>query len=468
MNRVMVLNVVGMTPALLASAPNLSRLAASGAMRPIDTVTPAVTTTVQSTYLTGSLPRDHGIVANGWYFRELSEVLLWRQSNRLVSGEMVWDAAKRRNPEFTCAQLFWWYNMYSSADWSVTPRPMYPADGRKLPDIYSEPPQLRDELQAKLGQFPLFRFWGPAADIVSSRWIADCALDVFERQLPTLTLVYLPHLDYNLQRLGPDHPRIAQDVAEVDALCGRLIDAARSAGAEVVALSEYGITAVSRPVHINRALREAGFIRVREELGRELLDAGASRAFAMADHQIAHVYVRDPADIPAVASILRNLPGVERVLDDAGKRELGLDHARSGELVAISDAKSWFTYYYFLDEARAPDFARTVDIHRKPGYDPVELFVDPAIPLPKLKIASRLLRKAIGMRYLMDVIALDATLVKGSHGRPTDESEDGPLFITSAPALVGAGPIAATDVKALLLDHVFGTAGQQQSARLVA
>jgi predicted AlkP superfamily pyrophosphatase or phosphodiesterase len=437
-------------------------------MRPIDTVTPAVTTTVQSTYLTGTLPRDHGIVANGWYFRELSEVLLWRQSNRLVSGEMVWDAARRENPEFTCAQLFWWYNMYSSADWSVTPRPMYPADGRKLPDIYAEPPQLREELQAKLGQFPLFRFWGPAADIVSSRWIADCALDVFERHRPTLTLVYLPHLDYNLQRLGPDHPRIAQDVAEVDALCGRLIDAASGAGAEVIVLSEYGITEVSRPVHINRALREAGFIRVREELGRELLDAGASRVFAMADHQIAHVYVRDPADIPAVASLLRSIPGVERVLDDAGKREMGLDHPRSGELVAIADARSWFTYYYFLDEARAPDFARTVDIHRKPGYDPVELFVDPTIPLPKLKIASKLLRKAIGMRYLMDVISLDATLVKGSHGRPTDKPEDGPLFITSAPDLVGAGPIAATDVKALLLDHVFGKAGRQQTARLVA
>ncbi len=464
----MVLNVVGMTPALLASAPNLSRLASTGAMRPIDTVTPAVTTTVQSTYLTGTLPRDHGIVANGWYFRDLSEVLLWRQSNRLVSGEMVWDAARRENPEFTCAQLFWWYNMYSSADWSVTPRPMYPADGRKLPDIYAEPPQLRDELQAKLGQFPLFRFWGPAADIVSSRWIADCALDVFERHRPTLTLVYLPHLDYNLQRLGPDHPRIAQDVAEVDALCGRLIDAASGAGAEVIVLSEYGITEVSRPVHINRVLREAGFIRVREELGRELLDTGASRAFAMADHQIAHVYVRDPADIPAVASLLRNIPGVERVLDDAGKRELGLDHPRSGELVAIADARSWFTYYYFLDDARAPDFARTVDIHRKPGYDPVELFVDPAIPLPKLKIASKLLRKAIGMRYLMDVISLDATLVKGSHGRPTDKPEDGPLFITSAPDRVGAGPIAATDVKALLLDHVFGKAGRQQTARLVA
>ena len=314
---------------------------------------------------------------------------------------------------------------------------MYPADGRKLPDIYTTPAGLRDELQQRLGQFPLFRFWGPAADIVSSRWIGRCALDVFERQRPTLTLVYLPHLDYNLQRLGPDHPRIAQDVAEVDQVCGELIEAAQRAGARVIVLSEYGITAVSKPVHINRALREAGYIQVREELGRELLDAGASRAFAVADHQIAHIYVAEPALVPEVKALVEALPGVERVLDEAGKRQAGLDHPRSGELVAISRADSWFTYYYLLDEARAPDFARTVDIHRKPGYDPVELFLDPQLPLAKARIAWRLAQKILGFRYLMDVISLDATLVKGSHGRPTDRAEDGPLFISSEPELAG-------------------------------
>ena len=468
MNRTVVLNVVGMTPALLRHAPHLSRLAAEGAMRPLTTVTPAVTTTVQSTFLTGMLPRDHGIVANGWYFRDLSEVLLWRQSNRLVSGEMVWDAARKLDAEFTCAQLFWWYNMYTSADWSVTPRPMYPADGRKLPDIYTQPPGLRDELQERLGQFPLFRFWGPAADIVSTRWIAECALDVLQRQRPTLTLVYLPHLDYNLQRLGPDDPAIAKDVADVDALCGRLIAAARGMDARVVVLSEYGITAVDRPVHVNRALRQAGLLAVREELGRELLDAGASRAFALADHQIAHIYVRNPSDIDAVAGIVAALPGVEKVLDAEGKRALGLDHERSGELVAIAEARSWFTYYHFLDESRAPDFARTVDIHRKPGYDPVELFIDPQITLPKLRIAAKLARKAIGMRTLMDLISLDATLVKGSHGRPTDRAEDGPLFISSEAALLDEGPVAATSVKPLLLRHLFGRTGDQPLERLVA
>lgn len=458
MRRTMVLDVVGLTPSLLEHAPNLKALAAGGAMRPLATVTPAVTTTVQSTFVTGALPREHGVVANGWYYRDLAEIWFWRQSNHLVGGERLWDAGKRRDPSFTCAKLFWWYNMYASADYSVTPRPMYAADGRKLPDLYSQPPRLRDELQRELGQFPLFRFWGPTADIESTRWIGRSALRVFDRERPTLTLVYLPHLDYSLQRFGPDFFGVEREVAAVDEVCGELIAAARAAGAEVVALSEYGITEVSNPIHVNRALRQAGWLRVREELGREQLDPGASDAFAVADHQVAHVYVARPELLPEVARLLRSLPGVERVLDDAGKRELGLDHPRSGELVAISDARSWFTYYHFLDDDRAPDYARTVDIHRKPGYDPVELFVDPKLRLPKLRIATRLAQKTIGMRCLMDVISLDATLVHGSHGRPTDRAEDGPLFITTRPDLLGKGPVAATDVKSLLLEHVFGIA----------
>jgi len=465
--RTVVINVVGMTPALMPFAPNLSRLAQAGGQRPLTTVLPAVTTTVQSTLVTGTLPRDHGIVANGWYFRDTAEVWLWRQSNHLVHGEKVWDAGKRRDPAFTCAKLFWWYNMYATADLTVTPRPMYPADGRKLPDIYTQPADLRDELQARLGQFPLFRFWGPAADIVSSRWIADCALHMLATRRPTLTLVYLPHLDYNLQRLGPNHPAIAKDVAEVDALCGELIAAAARADAHVVVLSEYGITEVSRPVHINRALREAGLLRVRDELGREQFDAGASDAFAVADHQLAHVYVRRSELIEPVANLLRRLPGVESVMDAAAMRVHGLDHPRSGELVAVSDAHSWFTYYHFLDDARAPDYARTVDIHRKPGYDPVELLIDPAFAFPKLAVARRLAKKLLGFRYLMDVISLDATIVRGSHGRPTDRPEDGPLFITSAPELLADGPVPATAVKALLLDHVFGAA-EPHRRRLVA
>lgn len=457
MTPTLVLDVVGLTPELLPHAPNLNALARQGGMRPLATVLPAVTTSVQSTMLTGLAPCAHGIVANGWYFRDLAEIWLWRQSNRLVQGEKVWEAARRRDASFTCAKMFWWYNMYAAVDYAVTPRPMYLADGRKLPDIHSHPAALRDELQAELGEFPLFRFWGPGADIVSSRWIAEATLHVMRTKRPTLTLAYLPHLDYDLQRFGPRHPGIAAQVAAVDALCGPLIDEARRQGAHVVALSEYGITEVSRPIHINRALRVAGWLKVRSERGLELLDAGASDAFAVADHQIAHIYVARPELRREVAACVAALPGVEAVLDEAGKRAAGLDHERSGELVAVAAADSWFTYYHFLDDAKAPDFARCVEIHRKPGYDPAELFIDPKIRLPRLAVATRLARKLLGMRYLMDVIGLDAGIVRGSHGRPTDRPEEGPLVISSAPELLpGDGPVPAAAVKQLLLDHLFG------------
>ncbi len=467
MNRTLVLDVVGLTPALLAHAPNLSALAKRGGMRPLDTVVPAVTTTVQSTFVTGALPREHGIVGNGWYFRDLSEIWLWRQSNRLVGGEKLWEAARSRRPVVHLRQAV--LVVQHVFDRGLRGHAAADVSGRR-PQASRYPHSPGRAARRTAGHARAsFRCSASGArrrTSTSTRWIGKSALHVLGKYKPTLTLVYLPHLDYNLQRLGPNHPDIARDVAQVDEVCGELIDAAQSAGAHVVALSEYGITEVSRPVHINRALRQAGWLRVRDELGRDQLDAGASEAFAVADHQIAHVYVARPELVDKVANVLRALPGVERVLDEAGKREMGLDHPRSGELVAIARPDSWFTYYHFLDDARAPDYARTVDIHRKPGYDPVELFIDPALPLAKLRIAMRLAQKMIGMRYLMDVISLDATLVKGSHGRPTDRADEGPLFISSAPELLGEGPVAATEVKRLLLDHIF--ASRVASARRAA
>jgi predicted AlkP superfamily pyrophosphatase or phosphodiesterase len=456
LRRTLVLNVVGLTQDLLRFAPNLAKLAQQGGTRPITPMLPAVTCAVQSTYLTGKMPSEHGIVGNGWYFRDLAEVWLWRQSNRLVAGEKIWETAKKINPAFTAAKLFWWYNMHSTADIAVTPRPCYPADGRKIPDIYTNPPALRNELQQKLGAFPLFHFWGPTADIVSSAWIAKCASHVEAAYHPTLSLVYLPHLDYDLQRLGPEHSDVPAAVAEVDALCGELIAEAQRDGRAVVVLSEYGIVPVSGSVGINRALRVAGLLAYREELGREMLDPGASAAFAVADHQIAHVYVKDAANIPKVKALIEGLPGVERVLDEAGKKVMGLAHANAGELVAIAESDRWFSYPWWLDEAKAPDYARTVDIHRKPGYDPLELFIDPAIVAPKLKIALKLAKRKLGMRTLMDFIPLDESLVKGSHGRAPDDPAKGAIFITTEAGLLPEGEIPAVAVKDLLLAHVFG------------
>ncbi|MGI9521658.1 MAG: alkaline phosphatase family protein [Hyphomicrobiaceae bacterium] len=460
MNKTLVILVVGLSPDLVGEhTPHLRRLATRGGQRGLKTTTPAVTCTTQSTLLTGAPPSVHGAVANGWYFRDLAEVWFWRQSNHLVDGEKIWESGRARDPDFTTAKMFWWYNMYASAEWSATPRPMYPADGRKIPDHYTYPGGLHDELDQRFGQFPLFKFWGPTANIESSEWIARATLHVMGTRDPTLTLTYLPHLDYNLQRLGPDltHPRLIADLKEIDELCGELIEVAETEGREVIVVSEYGITPVTDAVHINRALRRAGLLAVRvEEHGREQLDAGASDAFAVADHQLAHIYVKKPDQIAIVQSLIANLEGVEVVLDEEGKRAYALDHPRSGELVAISRADRWFSYYYWLEDDKAPDYARTVDIHRKPGYDPVELFVDPAIRWPMLSVGWRLTKRKLGMRQLLDVISLkDTTLVKGSHGRVTDDGNYGPLVISSRGDLLPEGDVEAVDFKKLVLDHVF-------------
>ncbi|MEM0981996.1 MAG: nucleotide pyrophosphatase/phosphodiesterase family protein [Cyanobacteria bacterium P01_H01_bin.58] len=455
MQKTVVINVVGLSSRLIGNhTPKLKRWMEAGQLATIQPVLPAVTCTAQSTYLTGQWPSQTGIVANGWYFRDDCEVKFWRQSNKLVQAPKIWEVARQKNPSFTCANQFWWYNMYSTVDYAVTPRPMYPADGRKLPDIYTQPAELRPQLQAELGQFPLFKFWGPATSVAASQWIADSAKWVEARESPTLTLIYLPHLDYCLQKIGCAPDQIAKDLTEIDDLCGDLINFYENLGAQVIVLSEYGITPVNKPVHINRLLREAGLLQVREELGLELLDAGASQAFAVADHQLAHVYINDPKVQSTVKHLLEATDGIDLVLDDAGKHEYHLDHGRAGELVAVAAPEAWFTYYYWLDDRCAPDFARTVDIHRKPGYDPVELFIDPQLKAPKLKIASKLLQKKLGFRYLMDMIPLDPTLVKGSHGHLTQNPEDCPVFITRQSQLLQQSSISAIDVFNLMLDHL--------------
>ncbi len=442
--RTVILDIVGLTPRLLGPAmPRLTAFAEQHGLQRIRPALPAVTCTAQSTYLTGMPPAQHGCVANGWYDRALAEHHFWKQSNALVQGPKLWEKCRAARPGFTCAKLFWWYNMYSSADWSVTPRPLYPADGRKVFDIHTHPADLRPTLKRELGPFPFPSFWGPTAGLPSSQWIAASARWIEEQHRPDLSLVYLPHLDYNLQRLGPDDPRCAEDCRAIDTLVGELLDFYVQRGVRPVVLSEYGIVPVRRAVALNRVLRARGWITVKDELGRELLDCGASAAFAIADHQVAHIYVRDPALVPAVRDALAATPGVAQVLDRAAQRELGLDHARAGDLVVFAEEDSWFTYYYWEDDAKAPDFARCVDIHRKYGYDPVELFLDPQLAFPKLRVAAKLLRKVLGFRMLMDVIPLDPSLVKGSHGVcPRDERD--------WPVLLGAGtadtPLTATAV----------------------
>jgi len=434
--------------------PQLTAWSRRGKTAHVSTVLPAVTCSVQATYLTGAQPNRHGIVGNGWYFRDECEVKFWRQSNRLVEAEKIWEIARRQDPTFTCANLFWWYNMYSSVDYAVTPRPMYLADGRKFPDVYADPPELRTVLQERLGTFPLFQFWGPATTIGCSKWIAEAAKYVEEQHRPTLSLVYLPHLDYALQRHGPASPAIEKDLREIDEVCGDLIRFYEERDTKVIVLSEYGVGEVSSVIHLNRLLRKEGLISVREERGRELLDPGASKAFAVADHQVAHVYVNDPELLAKVRGLLEVTSGIEQVLDEAGKQAHQIDHQRSGEFVVIAKPDTWFSYYYWLDDQKAPDFARTVDIHRKPGYDPAELFIDPAIALPKLRVGSHLLKKRLSIRSLLEVIPLDASLVKGSHGRRPESPLHGPLCIVSDASLLATDSIDASQICDLMLRHL--------------
>ncbi|MDE0936543.1 MAG: alkaline phosphatase family protein [Mariniblastus sp.] len=404
MPRVCVINVVGLTPKLLQYAPNLAAVGNSVAWK---SPLPAVTSTSQATLLTGLAPRDHGIVANGWYYRDTQEIRFWQQANSLIQGKKFYDNVET-------AKMFWWFNQGSGVRYSCTPKPHYGCDGSKVFDVLDF---TECDLTTSIGPFPFFSFWGPHAGLPSTQWIAEATALVMRRKKPQLTLAYLPHLDYDFQRFTSHDP---ERVKEVDNCAAQIIQAAEEIGAQVVVVSEYGLVPVDQPIHLNRVLRNSGLLNIRSGPFGEMLIPAESKAFAVADHQLAHIYVANQADIPFVQNTLDAVPGVAAVVAPG---ELELDHPRSGELIALAEPNAWFTYYYWLKDRQAPDFAATVDIHRKPGYDPCELFMT-----SKIRAIRKLIRKKIGMRYAMDVIPLDASLVKGSHGL-NPNADDGPLVI---------------------------------------
>ncbi len=443
------INAVGLTGRLLPYAPRLDALAKQGWSRPLVEVAPAVTCTAQATLLTGKSPQEHGIVANGWLFRDTGEVRFWQQSNALLEAEPIYATARRlaeaRGRRFRAAKLFWWFNQGAEVALSATPKPYYGADGNKAFGITGRPEGFCEGLENQLGPFPFPSFWGPRAGLPCTEWIAQAAAQVVARERPELTLVYLPHLDYEPQRRGPSGCAMPRLVGELDTACAPLLDAAKREGARVWIVSEYGHCDVRRPVLLNRVLREAGLLTVRPGPFGEMLDTFESRAFAVCDHQLAHVYTargdqkaldRAQAAITATAGVARMLAGNER-------GEIGLDHPRSGELVIVAERDSWFAYPYWLDDRQAPDFARTVDIHRKPGYDPCELFLDPKLAWPMGRVIRRLVQKKLGFRTLFDVIPLDPTLVKGSHGLPAALEPDRPILIGDGPAPLGSMPMAS-------------------------
>jgi hypothetical protein len=420
MRKIACLNVVGLTRDLLRSMPRISERF-TGNIRSLRPVLPAVTCSVQASMLTGlSVGRNrkdgssgHGIVANGWYDRDLKEVRFWQRPDSLVHGEKVWQAAARRDQSdgFTCANLFWWHNAYSDCEINLQVRPIYKADGRKLPDCHSKPAGLRERLQSKLGPFPLFRYWGPMADISSTKWIADATAEIAQSEKPTLLLNYLPYMDYPLQQFGPGDTRTYAAADQLDDLLEELLQKLETAGYRPVLVSEYGVEStqtINAAIPINRILREHNLLSIRIEDGLDTLDPGACRAFAVVDHQIAHVYHDAQIELPEIPYC----------------RPAVIDHPRAGETVLLADHGYWFTYDFWLDDDKAPDYARTVDIHRKPGYDPRELFLTAG----RRELAYKFMKKNLGFRQYLDVIPLDTSLVRGTHGRVDLSSDSGPVI----------------------------------------
>jgi len=454
MRPLIVLDTVALTSSHLVHAPRLQALARTGWQRPLREVLPAVTCTTQATLLTGQTAEGHGIVGNGWLWRDTGEVRFWQQSNRLLQAEPLYQTARRRAAErgrsLRYGKLFWWFNQGAAVDFSVTPKPHYGADGNKAFGILGTPDGLTARLERNLGPFPFANFWGPKAGLASTQWIARAAADVIQVERPDLTLVYLPHLDYDTQRFGPQACDLPRLVGELDAACGPLLEAAQATGARLWVVNEYVHLQVNRAIEPNRALRRAGLLTARPGPFGETLDTFASRGFAVCDHQAAHVYVNEAAAVQRIREVLVGLPGVARVFAGEERGELGLNHPRAGDLVALSAPDAWFAYPYWLEDRQAPDFARTVDIHRKPGYDPCELFFDPALWWPKGRAALRLLEKKLGMRTLFDVVPLDPTLVKGSHGLPVGAGPDRPVLIGDGPAPAG-DEVAMTAVRDLIL-----------------
>jgi hypothetical protein len=461
MQPLVLLNTVGLTTRHLPHAPRLNALAETGWRRTLLEVIPAVTCTAQASMLTGKLPQEHGIVGNGWLYRDTMEVRFWQQSNRLLQAEPLYVTARRRAQQrgerFRCAKLFWWFNQGAAVDISVTPKPYYGADGNKAFDILSEPEEWTGRLKRALGDFPFHTFWGPMAGLPSTQWIARAAAEVLRASEgpPELTLVYLPHLDYDTQRLGPEGCDWPNLLSDLDTACAPVLDAARQVGARVWVVNEYAHVQVKQPLFLNVALRKAGLLEVRDGPFGEQLDTFASKAFAVCDHQVAHVYVQDSADIEAASRACGDAKGVRSLqfslVGTDGRRRMGLDHPRAGEIVVTPDPETWFAYPFWLDDRRAPDYARTVDIHRKPGYDPCELFFDPALRAPKLHAMRRLLAKKLGFRMLMDVVPLDPSLVRGSHGLPAERPHDRPVMIGDGPA-PGEMAISQCAVRDLVLE----------------
>jgi predicted AlkP superfamily pyrophosphatase or phosphodiesterase len=430
---VVLASIPGLRKQDIAAMPALARLAAEGDVINLVPSFPCVTCPVQANMTTGTLPDTHGVVANGFYWREKHEVEMWTAWNECIGRPQIWDTLHKHDPSITSAVWFALDSKGCGADLVCTPAPIHNPDGSESLWCYTKPTEMYGALRDALGHFPLQHFWGPLANIRGSAWICESAAWAARASRPNFFYIYLPHLDYAAQKSGPDGEAARRALAELDGELAKLVAALDDAYAPHKPLwlvaSEYTIGPVDHVAYPNRVLREAGLLAVDQQGGRELLDLKQSAAWALVDHQFAHVFVAEGSNVEKVAALFRGRPGIAEVLVGPDRDKYNLAHPRSGEVILISTPNSWQAYYWWLDDARAPEFARTVDIHRKPGYDPVELHVDMATKS----------------------IPLDARLIKGSHGAPPrDARQRGPLVASQKGVLVGRD-MADTDVCELVL-----------------
>lgn len=411
---IIVIDIVGLESKHISAetTPNIFKISQTGETRELQTVFPAVTCTVQSSLLSGSYPEVHGIISNGLYDRQHYSVSFWEQSSNLVQADRIWDIIKMHQNGSKTAVLFWQNTMYSNADFVITPRPLHMED-KMIMWCYSKPSGFYEKLSDKIGKFDLTWYWGPLVSKRSSEWIEMATEYVLENEKPSFLFTYIPHLDYSFQRNGTTYKDLKDDLRFVDELIGKLVEKVTSLGilqdTQFIIFSEYGFTDVNSDIPLNSILRENDLVAVREIEGLEYLDLEYSNAFAMVDHQVAHIYVKE-SYTNQVTKILEGIKGIDMILDNNLKQQFRINHQRSGDLIAISNKDKWFSYYWWFDQLKVPTFSRRVDIHRKPGYDPVELFFDPSTRS----------------------IPLNGKLVKGSHGRlPIKGQPANPVFVSN-------------------------------------
>jgi hypothetical protein len=430
------LSVPGLREKDVAVMPNLRRLLAGGEIAELAPSFPCVTCPVQANMTTGQKPKEHGVIADGFYWRDKRQVEMWTAPNECIQRPQIWDILSHHEEHLTSAVWFPLHAKECEADYVCTPAPIHNPDGSESLWCYTRPWELYGQLRDALGHFPLQHFWGPLANIKSTQWIAASAVLAAKEWQPHFFYIYLPHLDYAAQRSGPDSVAADTAIDELDKVIEVLEKGMKDAYDEELlwlVAGEYVINKVDHVTFPNRMLREAGLLAVSEQADGEYLDIAASRAFAMVDHQLAHVYINDGSEATALqaADLFRGRPGIAEVLVGDQRSRYALDHPRSGQVILISTPNSWQAYYWWLAHERAPRFARTVDIHRKPGYDPGELFFDPAT----------------------QSIPLDASLVKGSHGAPAVDRSRRSVILASEPIMFPDPPVADTDVFGIVMKH---------------